>query len=228
MKFTALMAVGLAAGFLAYGDSDSRIRDSADVLHEIMQAPDNSIPQDLLQKAACVGVIPNLKKGGFIVGAKYGKGLVTCRVNNSQGWSAPSNIIIEGGSVGFQIGAGETDVVFIVMNQRGERDLMQDKFTLGANAGVMAGPVGRSASAETDAQLHAEILSYSRSRGVFAGIALNGSTLRPDTDANHQMYGPNANQQDILDGKVKPPAVADQLYRELNRYAGVSTNHVSQ
>ncbi len=130
---------------------------------------------------------------------------------------------IEGGSVGLQIGAGETDVVFIVMNERGMDRLMKDKFTLGADASVMGGPVGRSAQAQTDAMLHAEILAYSRSRGVFAGISLEGATLRPDRDDNRELYGSSVTQQDILKGRVKQPAAADQLYAELNRYPSKNT-----
>jgi lipid-binding SYLF domain-containing protein len=195
---------------------EKHIRESAAVLNEIMNAKDNGIPEDLLQKAQCVGVIPNLKRAGFIVGAKYGKGIVTCRVDG--GWSAPEIARIEGGSVGLQIGAGETDVVFIVMNERGMNKLMKDKFTLGGDASVMAGPVGRSAEAQTDATMHADILAYSRSRGVFAGISLEGATLRPDNDDNRALYGANVTPQDILHGRVKPPAAAEVLYAELNRY----------
>jgi lipid-binding SYLF domain-containing protein len=196
---------------------DKHIRESAAVLNEIMGAKDNGIPEDLLEKAQCVGVIPNLKRAGFIVGAKYGKGLVTCRAND--GWSAPEMVRIEGGSVGLQIGAGETDVVFIVMNQRGMDKLMKDKFTVGGDASVMAGPVGRSAQAQTDAMMHAEILAYSRSRGIFAGIALDGATLRPDNDDNRALYGSNSTPQEILGGRVQPPPSAEPLYSELNRYA---------
>jgi len=195
-----------------------RIRESATVLQEIMDASDKGIPQDLLEKAHCVGIVPNLKRVGFIVGAKYGKGVVTCRLGTGR-WSAPSTIRIEGGSIGLQIGAGETDVVFIVMNKSGEEKLMRDKFTVGADASAMAGPVGRSATAQTDAMMRAEILGYSRSRGVFAGLALEGATLRPDNDDNRKIYGSDVMQQDILHGKVEPPASASALYDVLNRVA---------
>jgi lipid-binding SYLF domain-containing protein len=200
---------------------DKHIRESAGVLSEIMNAKDNGVPEDLLQKAYCVGIIPNLKRAGFIVGAKYGKGVVTCRVNG--GWSAPEVVRIEGGSIGLQIGAGETDVIFIVMNERGMGKLMKDKFTLGADASVMAGPVGRSAEAATDAAMHADILAYSRSRGIFAGISLEGATLRPDNDENRELYGSNVTAQDILHGREKQPAAAEQLYAELNRYPSKNT-----
>ncbi|HTW67030.1 MAG TPA: lipid-binding SYLF domain-containing protein [Bryobacteraceae bacterium] len=199
-------------------DTLNRVSDAASVFHEIMSAPDRGIPQDILNHAQCVGIIPGVKKAGFIVGAKYGKGVMVCRTRT--GWSAPDTVIVEGGSFGFQIGAGETDVVLVVQNRSGERHVMQDKFTLGASAGVMAGPVGRTAQAETDAQLHAEILSYSRSRGLFAGVDLSGSTLRPDREDNRSLYGPGVSQRAILTGRVARPAAADRLYAELNRYAG--------
>jgi len=202
-------------------DTLDRISDATTVLNEIMSAPDQSIPQDILNNAQCVGIIPGVKKAGFIVGAKYGKGIMVCRT--PEGWSAPSSVIIEGGSVGLQLGAGETDVVLVVQNKSGEDKLMADRFTLGASAGLMAGPVGRTAQAETDAELHAEILSYSRSRGLFAGIDLGGATLRPDHDDNRALYGPAVTQRAILTGKVAPLPAANPLYAELNRYAGRET-----
>jgi len=223
-----LMLSLAVAGFASTADVEKRVRESATVLSEIMHAKDKGIPDDLMERAQCVGVVPNLKRAGFIVGAKYGKGVVVCRTDNARGWSAPSTIRIEGGSVGFQIGAGETDLVFIVMNKRGMDKLMEDKFTVGGDASAMAGPVGRSAEARTDAQMHAEILSYSRARGVFAGISLEGATLRPDRDDNRDLYGTDAGQHDILLGKVKPPAVADPLYAELNRYAPVKKTEAAR
>jgi lipid-binding SYLF domain-containing protein len=211
-----LSAVGVMCAWSA-NDPQKRIRESAAVLSEIMGAKDKGIPEDLLEKAQCVGVVPNLKRAGFVIGAKYGKGVVVCRTDT--GWSAPATVRVEGGSVGLQIGAGETDVVFIVMNERGMDKLMQDKFTLGADASVMAGPVGRSGQAQTDAMMHAEILAYSRSRGVFAGVSLEGATLRPDNEDNRGLYGREVTQQEILKGAVTPPASAEVLYAELNRYA---------
>jgi len=183
-----------------------RIDEAAKVFTEINQTPEKGIPQDILEKAQCVGIIPGLKRAGFIVGGKYGKGVVVCRTNSASGWSAPSTVIVEGGSVGFQIGAGETDLVFAVMNQRGMDKLMDDKFTIGGDASAMAGPVGRSAEAQTDAMMHAEILSWSRARGAFAGISLEGSTLRPDKGDNGVMYGGGGDQRDVLPGKVAAPA----------------------
>ena len=195
------------------------IHEAAMVLHEIMDAGDKSIPRDLLGKAQCIGIVPNLKRAGFIVGAKYGRGVLTCRTENGAGWSAPSIVRIEGGSIGFQIGAGGTDVVFAVMNRSGEDKLMRDKFTIGGDANAMAGPVGRSAEATTDAMMHAEILSWSRSRGLFAGVSLEGATLRPDNEDNAKIYGRPVTQREILHGDVKPPASASVLYDELNNYA---------
>jgi lipid-binding SYLF domain-containing protein len=218
----------VAPGFVATGladdsvhESDKRIHESALVLSEIMNAGDRAIPDDLLHKAQCVGIIPNLKRAGFIVGAKYGKGVLTCRSHDGVGWTGPSTVRIEGGSIGFQIGAGETDVVFIVMNRGGEEKLMNDKFTVGGDASAMAGPVGRSTTAQTDAMMKAEILSWSRSRGVFAGVSLEGATLRPDHDDNTKVYGHPVSQREILEGHVQPPHAATQLFEELNRWAPV-------
>jgi len=218
LGFLSLLCVVPLLADNATDDHTKRIRESATVLSEIMNAGDRGIPEDLLDKARCVGVVPNLKRAGFIVGAKYGKGIVTCKLQSGT-WSAPSTIRIEGGSIGLQIGAGETDVVFIVMNQSGEDKLMKDKFTIGADASAMAGPVGRSAQAQTDAMLRAEILGYSRSRGAFAGVALEGATLRPDNEDNRKIYGKDVTQQELLHGKVPPPASAQPVYDVLNRHA---------
>jgi lipid-binding SYLF domain-containing protein len=220
---TSLLLTAAAFGADTEGTDEhiKRIHESASVLSEIMDAKDRSIPRDLLQKAHCVGIIPNLKRAGFVVGAKYGKGVITCRVNDSVGWSAPSTIRIEGGNIGLQIGLGETDVVFVVMDRKGEEDLTKDKFTIGVDASAMAGPLGRSTDAATDAMMRAEILAYSRSRGVFAGITLDGATLRPDNDDNRILYGFRVTQGELLHGKVQAPASADPLYAELNRYAPV-------
>jgi lipid-binding SYLF domain-containing protein len=200
-------------------DAIHRIDSAAEVLHEIMQSPDKGIPRDLMQKAHCVGIVPNLKRAGFIVGAKYGKGIITCRTAGASGWSAPSTIIIEGGNIGLQIGLGETDVVFAVMNASGENRLMKDKFTIGGDAAAMIGPLGRDAQAQTDALMRAEIVSWSRSRGVFAGVSLDGASLRADNDDNEALYGSRVKQQEVLHGRVTPPESAGRLYDELNRYA---------
>ncbi len=201
------------------GDNDTtkRLNAAADVLGEIMAAPDKGIPQDLLDKAACAVVVPGVKKGAFIIGAKYGRGFILCRSKSGRGWSAPAGVKVEGGSVGFQIGGSETDVVMLLMNQRAVDKLLSSKFTVGADASVAAGPVGRTSAAQTDAQLHAELLTYSRSRGLFAGISLDGATLRPDDDANKDMYGKPMANQDVVLGNVTPPAAAGRLLAELNR-----------
>src|SRR5260370_3264581 len=210
-----LLPLSMAILYASGGGPDKRIAESANVLSDIMGAKDQGIPQDLLEKAQCVCVVPNLKRAGFIVGGKCGKGGVVCRTAAADGWSAPSLVRVEGGSVGLQIGAGETDVVFIVMNQGGMDKLMRDKFTVGADASAMAGPVGRSTEARTDAPMHAEILSYSRSRGVFAGISLEGATLRPDSDDNRALYGRAVTQEEVLRGRVQPPATAGPLDAQL-------------
>lgn len=194
-----------------------RLEESAIVLSEIMNSPDKGIPEDLLQKAHCAVVIPGMKKGAFIVGGQYGKGFLTCR--KAGGWSAPASIRVEGGSFGFQIGGSETDVVMLVMNARGAQRLMQSQFTLGGEGEVAAGPVGRSATAQTDAKFTAEILGWSRTRGVFAGIALKGATLRTDVDDNQALYGKRYETKDILNGKVRIPPSARKLIALLTRYS---------
>jgi len=208
----------VATGFAADGDF-KRIHEAGMVLNEIMSAGDKAIPEDLLDRAQCVGIVPNLKRAGFIVGAKYGKGIVTCRTNDGAGWSGPDTVIVEGGSIGFQIGLGETDLIFIVKSRTGMASLEKDKFTVGGDASAMAGPVGRSTTAETDAMMHAEILSWSRSRGVFAGVSLEGVTLRPDNDDNTKVYGQPVTQRQILHGEVPTPHAAMPLYDQLNHWA---------
>ena len=195
-----------------------RLENAADVLHEIMGIPEKGIPQDLLDKSHCIVVVPGMKKGAFIVGAKYGKGFMSCR-RGGTGWSAPGAVKIEGGSVGLQIGGSETDVVLLVMNERGAERLLSTKFTLGAEGEVAAGPVGRSSTAQTDAGMRAEILSYSRSRGVFAGLSLSGATLRPDLDDNKAMYGKPLSNKEIVDSRMAAPPAASKLMAELNRYS---------
>jgi SH3 domain-containing YSC84-like protein 1 len=226
MKRLLLSVLLVAPGFVATGfaaDDEhgvtKRIHESAAVLGEIMNAGDKAIPRDLLERAQCVGIIPNLKRAGFVVGAKYGKGVITCRSEDGAGWSGPATVRIEGGSIGFQIGLGETDLIFIVNHRSGMKALDSDKFTIGGDASAMAGPVGRSTTAETDAMMKAEILSWSRSRGAFAGVSLEGATLRPDNDDNTKVYGHPVTQREILRGEVKAPHSAEPLYNELNRWA---------
>jgi SH3 domain-containing YSC84-like protein 1 len=220
MKLTHVALLLASSGLLhAAGDAAKRLDDSADMLTDIMSAPDKGIPQDLLAKAQCVVLVPGLKKGAFIVGAKYGKGFMLCRKSSGVGWSAPAAIRVEGGSVGFQIGGSETDVVLLVNSKTGAKKLMQSKFTLGADGSVAAGPVGRTTSAETDAQLHAEILTWSRSRGVFAGVSLEGATLRPDDDWNTELYGKPITNQEIVMGPTPSPAAAAKLTSVLDKYS---------
>lgn len=202
-------------------DPVERVRSAQTVLEEIMSSTKDTIPRDLLEKAHCMVIVPSLKRGAFIVGAQYGAGVATCRKAGGVGWTGPSIVRMEGGSFGFQIGAGETDVVLVVNNKAGADKLMRSEFTLGAEGAVMAGPVGRAASAETDAYMRAEILSYSRSRGVFAGVALKGSTLRADHEANAELYGKGVTHQDILKGEVASPASASGLIQMLNKYSRI-------
>jgi len=201
----------------AESDAAARLDAAADLMTDMMKADDKGIPQDLLNKAQCVVAVPGLKKGGFIVGAKYGRGFAMCRKSGGTGWSAPASMRIEGGSVGFQIGASEQDVLLLVMNENGMKHLLSSKFTLGGEATAAAGPLGREASAQTDVAMRAEILSYSRSRGLFAGLALQGATLRPDDDANKELYGSAITNREILTGGTKAPASAAKLEALLNR-----------
>ena len=196
-----------------------RLQAATEVFSEIMSTPDKGIPQNLLADAQCVVIVPGFKKAAFIVGGEFGRGFAECRRANGMGWDAPAAVRMEGGSLGFQLGGSSTDLVMLVMSKRGMDKLLQDKFTIGADASAAAGPVGRTANAETDAQMHAEILSWSRSRGLFAGISLNGATLRPDADANAELYGHKMTNKQILTANMKPPAAARQLVSELDRYS---------
>jgi lipid-binding SYLF domain-containing protein len=216
-SLAALAAIPLAA----QTDTEKRLQEAREVMQEIMATPDRSIPQELLNKAECIVIVPGLKKGAFIVGGKYGRGFVSCRHEGQPGWSKPGGVRVEGGSFGFQIGGAETDVVMLVMNRRGMEKLLTSKFTLGGDASVAAGPLGRDTSAQTDALMHAEILTWSRQRGVFAGIALTGATLRQDDEANEQMYGRNVSNRQIVDGQApaaRTRAVAT-LVSTLNKYS---------
>jgi SH3 domain-containing YSC84-like protein 1 len=208
-----------AAAFAA--DREVKVEDrlgaSADALTDMMRASDHGIPHDLIDKAHCVVVVPGMKKAGFIFGAKYGRGFAVCRRHDGVGWSAPAAMRVEGGSVGFQIGASDTDVVLLVMNDRGMQHLLSDKFTIGADATAAAGPIGRDASAQTDAMMHAEMLSYSRARGLFAGISLEGATLRPDEETNRELYGHDTTNREALAGDFKTPAAAAKFEHALNR-----------
>jgi len=209
-----------AGALFAQTSVETRLEAAATVFSEVMSMSDKAIPQDLLDRSQCVVVVPGMLKGAFIVGAKYGKGFLSCRKKGGAGWTGPGAIRVEGGSVGFQIGGSETDVLLLVMNERGVQRLLSSKFTLGGDASVAAGPVGRSATAQTDAYMTAEILSYSRSRGIFAGIALNGATLRPDQEDNQSLYGRAIENKEIINKEVPPPKAAEKLIALFNKYSG--------
>jgi lipid-binding SYLF domain-containing protein len=196
---------------------ENRIANASAVMSEILNVPDN-IPRDLLDKARCVVVIPSVIKAAFIIGGDYGRGTMVCRTGTgfSGPWGAPAMYALEGGSIGFQIGGEATDFVFLIMNDRGANSLLHSKVKLGGDASVAAGPVGRTAAADTDAYLRSEILSYSRARGVFAGISLEGSTLRPDDKANRELYGRSVTAAQIVrESEVQAPSVAINLTSQL-------------
>jgi len=225
-RWTAAMIGMLALAPLSFAkDADKakaeqdRLRNADTVLKEILKVPDN-IPQELLDKARCVIVMPSVLKAAFVVGGSYGRGTMVCRTGNdfSGPWGAPAMYALEGGSIGLQIGGEATDFVLLVMNDRGADSLLHSKVKLGADASVAAGPVGRTAAADTDAYMRSEILSYSRARGVFAGISLEGSTLRPDNDANRNLYGRSVTASQIIkESEVQAPAVANDLIAQLQK-----------
>ncbi|MCS7316149.1 MAG: lipid-binding SYLF domain-containing protein [Bryobacterales bacterium] len=203
----------------ARNEDAERLERAAVVFQEIMDSPDKGIPQELLNKAHCAVIVPGLKKGAFIIGAKYGRGFVSCRSRKGVGWTAPAAVRIEGGSFGLQIGGSEIDVIMLVMNERGAQRLLSSKFTLGGDASVAAGPVGRTAAAQTDAYMTAEILSWSRSRGLFAGVSLHGATLRQDLDVNRRLYGKTLENREIIESEPPPPAAAKRLMETLNKHS---------
>ncbi len=218
-KTVALLGLVLTSSLFAQSDEEKRLKAAGDVLHEIMEVREKAIPQELLDKSECAIVVPGLKKGAFIVGGKYGKGFFTCRKTSGDGWGSPASVIVEGGSVGFQIGGSESDVILLVMNKKGANRLLNNQFKLGGEASVAAGPVGRTSSAQTDVLLTAEMLSYSRSRGVFAGISLEGSTLRQDLDGNKALYGKTMTNKEIIEGNPKPPSAGTLLLADLNKFS---------
>ena len=197
-------------------DDAARSQKAAEVFKAIMDTPDSAIPQDLLEKAKCIAIIPGDKKFAFIFGGSYGRGLATCRTE--RGWSAPLFLALDGGSVGYQIGGSSTDVVMLFMNDHALHSLLSDKFKLGADASVAAGPVGRNAAAATDLKLNAEILSYSRTKGIFAGVSLDGAVVQADKGGDAAMYGEGVERRQILDGKEKIPGSAEPLMHELHEY----------
>ena len=217
-----LVVAGLlttVSGAVVLRADDDRLQTAAIVLNEMTQAADSGIPQNLLAKAKCVVVVPGVKKAALGFGGQYGRGYIACR-RPTGGWSAPGGIRVEGGSVGFQIGGSETDVVLLVLNDRGADRLLSSRFTVGAEASVAAGPVGRNASAQTDATMMAEILAWSRARGVFAGVSLQGSTLREDDGENRELYGRDVTNREVVTGTIAPPAAAAGLMAALEKAAG--------
>lgn len=218
MRMMLVAALAIAPLLAKESDSAQRLDQAAIVFSEVMATPDKGIPEDLLEKAHCVVIVPSLKTAAFVVGAKYGKGFETCRNKTNAGWSAPASVRIEGGSFGFQIGASATDLIMLVMNDAGEGKLLSSKFTLGGEASVAGGPVGRTVTAQTDAQMSAEILSWSRSQGLFAGIALEGATLREDLDDNAELYGSKLDNRTIITTAVEPPKSAARLIELLTKY----------
>jgi SH3 domain-containing YSC84-like protein 1 len=226
MKITRLLATlaclitcGMALGTPTTKETE-RLQKAAAVLTEIMGTPEKAIPQDLLNKAVCVGVVPSEMKFAIGVGGSFGRGAMVCRRHGNGSWGPPSMFTIGGGSFGFQLGGEATDLVFIVMNPRGAEKLVQSSVKLGADASAAAGPVGREAQGATDIQLRAEILSYSRSRGLFAGVSLDGAVLKQDDDANRRLYGRAVLPKEILfTGRVVAPASVRSLDRTLARYS---------
>jgi SH3 domain-containing YSC84-like protein 1 len=214
MKKLMLFVAVLSLTSLGWADSDrekstDRLHNAGEVLHEIMAAPDKGIPEEVLEHARCIAVVPHMIKGGFVFGAQNGRGVATCRT--AGGWSAPAFFAITGGSWGLQIGIEGVDLVMIIQNEKGMQQLLASKFQLGADASAAAGPVGRHASANTNWKLETEILTYSRAKGAFAGLTLNGASIRRDDDSMHAIYGRHVATRDVLLGKVKAPAAAESF-----------------
>jgi len=222
---TVVTTMALTPLLAADNEPAKRLDDAATVFSQVMTTPDKGIPQELLESAHCIVIVPDLKTAAFVVGGKYGKGYLSCRNKSGVGWSAPATVRIEGGSVGFQIGGSSTDLIMLVMTERGADKLLASKFTLGAEGSGAAGPVGRTATAQTDAQLHADILSWSRSQGLFAGLALEGATLRQDLDDNSTLYGKKLENRDIVTTGVRAPKAAAALMSLLNRYSPKEGTH---
>jgi lipid-binding SYLF domain-containing protein len=211
------------AGVFAQAEQADRIRNATIVLDEIMTAPDQSIPASVLEKAEAIAVFPSTIKGGFVLSAHRGKGIISVRDRASKTWSAPAFLTVTGGGIGAQIGAQSVDLVLVVMNRRGLENLLQNQFKIGAGGEATAGPVGRSAEASTDIQMRAQILSYSRSRGLFAGVSLNGAAIRQDRDSNEDYYGePYRTKSIVIEKKAAPPASAEEVdawWKSLSKYA---------
>jgi lipid-binding SYLF domain-containing protein len=210
-------------GFAQSGDrgkEQDRVDAAGTVLNEIMSAPDSGIPDNIIESATCIAVVPSMLKGAFILGAERGKGVASCRTD--KGWSAPAFFVVEGGSVGFQIGGQAVDLVMLIMNEGGMKNLLSSKFKLGLNASVAAGPVGRHAEGDTDWKMRAEVLTYSRARGVFAGLSLNGASIRQDQDSTRSFYGHMVPYRSLLTGITPVPPDANPFIEPLRKYAGAA------
>ncbi len=220
-KFLLLALIVSLCSCCFAADEDTKVADrveaAAQVLNDIQGAPDKGIPQEVLGSAECVAVVPSMLKGGFIVGAKYGRGLASCRT--AKGWSAPAFFVVTGGSFGFQIGGQAVDLVMLIMNKDGMRHLLSSEFALGADASVAAGPVGRHAEGNTDWKMRAEVLTYSRARGLFAGVSLNGAVIKQDKDSTRDFYGRMVPFKTALTGEIEPPAGANAFLTSLAQWA---------
>jgi len=217
LPFFAVLALTTAMLRAQDDEPDKRLRGATDTLREIMTTPDRAIPRGLLNRSRCLAVVPGMKKAAFIVGGEYGRGYALCR--SEWGWSAPAPIRLAGGSFGLQLGADSTDIVFLVMNERGMTRLLSDKFKIGADVAVAAGPVGRDATADTDILMRAEILSWSRTHGLFAGVSLDGTVVEHDDSESKKLYGRPYSNQEIISGDIKPPEAAIGLVGEVNEIA---------
>lgn len=215
--FVSLTSFPLAADEQRESKATDRVQASADVLNEIQSAPDSGIPQEILSRAECVAVVPSMLKGGFIFGAKYGRGVASCRT--PKGWSTPAFFMLTGGSFGFQIGGQAVDLVMLIMNNDGMQHLLSSQFALGADASVAAGPVGRHAEGNTDWKMRAQVLTYSRARGVFAGVSLNGAVMKQDKDSTREFYGHMVTTKAALTGEVEPPTPATPFLGSLAKWA---------
>jgi len=213
----ACLATTLFAADEKESKAEDRLKGAAEVLDEIQSAPDQGIPEEVLASAECVAVVPSMLKGGFIVGARYGRGVASCRT--PKGWSAPAFFVVEGGSFGLQIGGQAVDLVMLIMNENGMKNLLSSKFKLGADASVAAGPVGRHASADTDWKLRAQVLTYSRARGVFAGLELNGAVIKQDKSSTREFYGRMVPSKTSLTGTIEAPANAYPFLSTLAEWA---------
>ena len=217
LRWISLLLLSSTSVFGQEVSPDQRLRETTATLREIMAAPDQGIPKALVDRARCMVVIPGMKKAAFIVGGEYGRGFASCRT--ASGWSAPAPVRIGGGSFGFQLGVDSTDIVLLVMDERGMKRLLSDKFSIGADAAAAAGPVGRDAAADTDISMRAEILSWSRTHGLFAGVSLDGTVVEHDRGETQKLYGHALSNQDIIEGRTRVPAGAHRLVRELDQVA---------